>query len=60
MDRLKKKPENQEALDVLIRKERRLRTLEDEIPLEYIIEGVKITYRERDCSHDFSRGLPRG
>lgn len=47
MDRLKKKPENQEALDVLIRKERRLRTLEDEIPLEYIIEGVKITYRER-------------
>ncbi len=47
MDRLKKKPENQEALDILIRKERRLRTLEDEIPLEYIIEGVKITYRER-------------
>ena len=47
MDRLKKKPENQEALDILIRKERRLRTLEDEIPLEYIIEGVKVTYRER-------------
>ena len=47
MDRLKKKPENQEALDILIRKERRLRTLEDEIPLEYIIEGVKVVYQER-------------
>ena len=47
MDRLKKKPENQEALDILIRKERMLRTLEDEIPLEYIIEGVKVVYQER-------------
>ena len=47
IDRLKKKPENQEALDILLRKERMLRTLEDEIPLEYIIEGVKVVYRER-------------
>lgn len=44
-DRLTKKPENSEALDILARREKRLRTVrEDYIPLEHITKGVEIAY----------------
>ena len=48
MEKLKKKPENREALDLLIRKERKLKTLkEDDIPLEYVTKGVETIYRKQ-------------